>query len=90
MMMATGELAARTASLSLKERVMVRTSETGRLCMNAASNVVGTIADHNFKSMKLSADSTVRSCEYVAQLAGAKTGLELLEFLRSATCFEIG
>ena len=58
---------------------MTKTSEMGRLCMNAASNVAGTIADHNLKSMKLSGDSTRRALEYVAQLAGAKTALEMIE-----------
>ena len=64
---------------------MMATMEMGRLCMHAASKVVGTIADHNLKSMKLSVASTLRSFEYAAQLAGAKTGAEVME-LSSAHC----
>jgi hypothetical protein len=64
---------------------MIMTSEIRRLCMNAASNVAATIADHNLKSMKLSGASTLRSLEYMAQLAGAKTGLEVVA-LSGAHC----
>ena len=59
--------------------------EIGRLCMNAASNVAGTIADHSLKSMRLSSDSTLRSFEYMTQLASAKTGRDVLE-LSGAHC----
>jgi len=69
--------------VGLKERAMMQTREMRRLCMHAASNVVGTIADHNLKNMKLSIDSTLRSLEYAAQLAGAKTGVEVMEFSRA-------
>ena len=48
------------------------------MCMYAADNVAGPIADHNLKSMKLSGDSTQRSLEYQAKPANAKTGLELI------------
>ena len=60
---------------------MMETREIGRLCMNAMSNVAGTIADHNLKSMRLSGDSTLRSFEYMTQLAGARTGLDVIELL---------
>jgi hypothetical protein len=70
----------RFRAMDLKERAMMQTGEMGRLCMHAASNVVGTIADHNLKNMKLSIDNTLRSLEYAAQLAGAKTGAEVMEF----------
>ena len=66
---------------------MMETREMGRLCMHAASNVVGTIADHNLKSMRLSIANTLRSFEYAAQLAGAKTGAEVME-LSSAHCLD--
>jgi len=59
---------------------MMETREMSRLYMNAASNVAGTIADHNRKSMTLSSASALRSCEYIAQLAGAKTASEVIEF----------
>ena len=58
----------------------METRETGRLYMNAASNVAGTIADHYRKSMTLSCARALRSCEYIAQLAGAKTASEVIEF----------
>jgi hypothetical protein len=51
----------------------------GRSYMNAAGNAVATIADHNRKSMKLSAASALGSFKYLAQLAGAKTGIEVIE-----------
>jgi len=63
----------------------METREIGRLCMNAMSNVAGTIADHNLKSMRLSGDSTLRSFEYMTQLAGARTGLDVIE-LSGAHC----
>jgi hypothetical protein len=58
---------------------MTKTSELGRLCMNAASNVAGAIADHYLKNMQLSGDNALRSFEYMARLAGATTGLEAIE-----------
>ena len=51
----------------------------GQLYMKAASNVTRAIADYNLKSMKLSVDSALTSFEYVARLAGSKTGLEMIE-----------
>ncbi len=57
---------------------MMETGEIGRLCMNAASNVAGTIANHNLKSMRLMGDSALRSFEYLTQLA-AKTGLDVIQ-----------
>ncbi len=59
---------------------MMETREMGRLYMSAASKVAGTIAAHNHKSMTLSCASTLRSCEYMAQLAGAKTASDVIEF----------
>jgi hypothetical protein len=53
--------------------------------MNAASNVAGTLAEHNLKSMKLSSNGTRRALEYVAQLVGAKTAREVIE-LSGAHC----
>jgi Phasin protein len=58
---------------------MMETREMGRLYMKAAGNAVATIADHNRKSMKLSGASAMRSFEYLAQLASAKTGIEAIE-----------
>lgn len=59
---------------------MTETREMSRLYMEATSNVVGAVADHNLKSMKLSGASALGSFEYCAQLAGAKTGMEVIEF----------
>jgi hypothetical protein len=59
---------------------MMETREIGRLYMKAAGNAVATIADHNLKSMKVSGASALRSFEYLAKLAGAKTGIEAIEF----------
>ena len=59
---------------------MMETREMGRSYMKAAGNAVATIADHNRKSMKLSGASALRSFEYLAQLASAKTGIEVIEF----------
>jgi hypothetical protein len=58
---------------------MMETREMGRLYMKAAGNAVATIADHNRKSMQLSGTSALRSFEYLARLAGAKTGIEAIE-----------
>ena len=52
----------------------------GRLYMKAAGTAVAAIADHNRKSMQLSGASALRSFEYLARLAGAKTGIEAIEF----------
>ena len=57
---------------------MIRTSEMNRLCLDAASNVARAVADHNLKNMKLSSDNALRSFEYIAHLADAKTGLEVI------------
>ena len=59
---------------------MMETREMGRLFMKAPANAVGSIADHNRKSMKLSGASALRSFEYLTQLASAKTGIEVIEF----------
>lgn len=58
---------------------MTEARELGRLCMKAAGTAVTTIADHNRKSMQLSGASALRSFEYLAQLAGVKTGMEAIE-----------
>ena len=58
---------------------MIEMREMGWLCMLAASNVVGTIADHNLRSMKLSIANARRSFECAAQLAAAETGAEVME-----------
>ena len=53
--------------------------EMGRSYMRAAGAAVATIADHGRKSMQLSGASALRSFEYLARLAGAKTGIEAIE-----------
>jgi hypothetical protein len=58
---------------------MMETREISRLYMKAAGNAVATIADHNRKSMQLSGAGALRSFEYLARLAGAKTGIEAIE-----------
>jgi hypothetical protein len=62
-----------------KERAMTEAREIGRLYMKAVGTAVTTIADHNRKSMQLSSASALRSFEYLAQLAGVKTGMEAIE-----------
>ena len=47
--------------------------------MRTAGAAVTTIADHNRKSVQLSGASALRSFEYLARLAGAKTGIEAME-----------
>lgn len=58
---------------------MMETREMGRLYMKAAGNAAATIADHNRKSMQLSGANALRSFEYLARLAGVKTGMEAIE-----------
>ena len=58
---------------------MTEAREMGRLYMKAANAAVTSIADHNRKSMHLSGASALRSFEYLARLAGAKTGMEAIE-----------
>ena len=58
---------------------MTEAREMGRSYMKAAGAAVATIADHNRKSMQLSGTSALRSFEYLARLAGAKTGIEAIE-----------
>ena len=58
---------------------MMETREMDRLYMKAANNVADTIAGYNFKSMQMSGASTLRSFEYMARLAGARTGLDVIE-----------
>jgi hypothetical protein len=47
--------------------------------MKAAGAAATTIADHNRKGMQLSGASALRSFEYLARLAGARTGMEAIE-----------
>lgn len=58
---------------------MMKSSEMGRVYMNTAGTAVATVADHNCKSIQLSGASALRSFEYLARLAGAKTGMEAIE-----------
>jgi hypothetical protein len=58
---------------------MMDPREMGRLYMKAAGNAVATIADHNGKGMQLSGSGALSSFEYLARLAGAKTGMEAIE-----------
>ena len=58
---------------------MTEAREVGRSYMKAAGAAAATIADHNRKSMHLSGASALRSFEYLARLAGAKTGMEAIE-----------
>lgn len=58
---------------------MTEAREMSRSYMKAAGAAVTTIADHNRKSMQLSGASALRSFEYVARLAGVKTGMEAIE-----------
>jgi hypothetical protein len=55
---------------------MTEAREIGRLYMKAAGTAVTTIAD---KSMQLSGASALSSLEYLARLAGVKTGMEAIE-----------
>jgi hypothetical protein len=58
---------------------MTEAREMGRRYIKAAGTAVATIADHNRKSMQLSGASALRSFEYLARLAGVKTGMEAIE-----------
>jgi hypothetical protein len=58
---------------------MTEAREIGRLYMKAAGTTVTTIADYNRKSMQLSGASALSSLEYLARLAGVKTGMEAIE-----------
>ena len=58
---------------------MTETRERGQLHMRAADAAATTIADHNRKSMQLSGASALMSFQYLARLAGAKTGIEAIE-----------
>jgi hypothetical protein len=58
---------------------MTEAREIGRLYMKAAGTAVTTIADYNRKSMQLSGASALSSLEYLARLAGVKTGMEAIE-----------
>lgn len=64
-----------------KEKAMTEARDIGRLYMKAAGTAVTAIADHNHKSMQLSGTSALRAIGYLAQLSGAKTGMEAIEVL---------
>ena len=58
---------------------MTEARAMGRSYMKAAGAAVAAIADHNRKSMQLSGASALMSFQYLARLAGAKTGIEAIE-----------
>lgn len=58
---------------------MTEAREIGRVYMNAASDVVATIADHSRKTVQLAGNNTLQSFAYLARLAGARTGMEAIE-----------
>lgn len=51
------------------------------LYKKAAGSTAVTIADYNLRSMQVSGASALRSLDYVTRLAGAKTGMEVIEIL---------
>ena len=56
-----------------------RGERDGPIVHEGRRRCIATIADHNRKSMQLSGASALRSFEYLARLAGAKTGIEAIE-----------
>ena len=58
---------------------MMETREMDRLYMKAANNVADIIAGYNLKSLQMSRASALSSFEYIARLAGSKTGLEVIK-----------
>jgi hypothetical protein len=58
---------------------MMETRGMDRLYMKAANNVADIIAGYNFKSLQMSRASALSSFEYMARLAGSKTGLEVIK-----------
>lgn len=58
---------------------MSEAREIGRMYMNAASDVVATIADHSCKTAQVAGNNTMQSFAYLYRLAGAKTGMEAIE-----------
>ncbi|WP_439361482.1 phasin family protein [Bradyrhizobium sp. DASA03007] len=58
---------------------MTEVREIGRVYMNAASDVVASIADHSRKTMQLAGNNTLQSFAHLARLAGAKTAVEAIE-----------
>ena len=64
---------------------MSEAREIGRMYMNAASDVVATIADHSCKAAQLAGNNAMQSFAYLARLAGVKTGLEAIEI--SDACY---
>ena len=63
---------------------MTETREMSRLYMKAADDVARIIADHNLKSLQMSGASALSSFEYMARLAGSKTGIEAIKSFRCA------
>jgi hypothetical protein len=59
--------------------VMMDSGEIRLLYKKAAGSTAVTIADHNLRSMQVSGASALRSLDYVTRLAGAKTGMEVIE-----------
>ncbi|MDO8293334.1 MAG: hypothetical protein Q7T29_10810 [Gallionella sp.] len=59
--------------------VMMDPREIRLLCKKAAGSTAVTIADYNLRSMQVSGASALRSLDYVTRLAGAKTGMEVIE-----------
>ena len=62
---------------------MIPMTETSRLCIAAAGNLTRTMVDHNLKRLELLHTSAFKSFEYMAQLSGAKTRQEMIEYSRA-------
>src|SRR5882724_2883162 len=58
---------------------MMQTREMDRLYMKAANNVADIIAGYNFNCLQMSRASALSSSEYIARLAGSKTGLDVIK-----------
>jgi hypothetical protein len=59
--------------------VMMETREMNRLYMKAANNAAGIIAGYNVKNLQMSRAIALSSFEFMARLAGSKTGLEVIK-----------
>jgi DNA anti-recombination protein RmuC len=66
-----------------KEEVMIPMMKTSRSRVEAAGNLARTMADHNLKRLELLHASAFKSLEYMAHLAGAKAGQEVIEYSRA-------
>jgi hypothetical protein len=62
---------------------MIPMMETSRPCGEAAGNLARTMVDHNLKRLEWLHASALKSLEYMAQLAGAKAGQEVIEYSRA-------